>query len=102
MATSLKFVVGHKLDVYSERDKAWIIGIIIELKQQQIKINYFTWSDKYDMWFDKESQYLAPLNTHTIPIITLSTPPQYEIDSPSTCILHDNDLIICTQNGICK
>ena len=93
MASNLDFHVGAQLDAYSESDEGWIIGTIIETKQNQIKINYLGYTNRWDMWFDKTSQHLAPLNTHTLPIHHLSPPPKNRY-SAARPIIHKDPLYI--------
>ena len=75
MTSSLNLALGTQLDVYSERHMGWLIGTIIDMKDAQTKVHYLGWTDEHDIWLDKNSRHLAPLNTHTLPITLLSKPP---------------------------
>ena len=92
---------GSKLDVYSEADKAWLIATIIDTNEKQIKIHYLGWSYYHDCWFPKNSQFLAPLNTHTLPIINLSSLPKFSpVWLSEKLILHQRSIIFITESGI--
>ena len=64
-----EFKKGDQIDVYSKKRKAWLLGIIVNVKNDNIKIHHFGWEDVYDIWLKTTSRCLAPLNTHTLPII---------------------------------
>ena len=101
MSAKILFAINSKLDVYSEFDRGWIIGTIVEINEDQIKIHYFGWANKWDLWFPKDSKHLAALNTHTIPITPLSPPPNAgnHIFSP----ISDKGLIMyASKDGIYK
>ena len=86
-------------------DKGWLIGTIVEMKDEQIKVHYLGWSDMYDIWFDKSSQHFAPLHTHTLRITRLTDPPPSSLNSSysnSKAIVHHRDLIFLTETGIQK
>ena len=86
----LKFEIGNKLDVYREFDAAWLIATIIRTKEKEIKINYLSWPENCDTWIPKDSPFLAPLNTHTLPVVELSP----SLSGPSTeLILHQRSII---------
>eukprot|EP01084_Bolivina_argentea_P243607 408356_1 len=98
-----QFNIGDNLDIFCEKDKSWVIAKIIELKPFQIKIQFYTWSNKWNMWFDKQSKHIAKLHTHTLPILRLTNPPKYTQNKPCTKpILHKRNLILCASYGIFK
>ena len=103
----LKFEIGEQLDVYTPATRylgsRWSIASIIEVKQHQIKLNYFTWQSCYDKWFPKDSERLAPLHTHTLPIIKL-TAPQYLGDRRymTSLALHRNFILFVSGKSINK
>ena len=103
MATSQEanLKVGNQIDVYSESDKGWFIATIIGIKQDQIKIHYFSWGKTWDILINKTSKNIARLNTHTLPIITLSSPPnsKYNIQS-NQMVLHRDKIIYLADYGI--
>ena len=99
----LLFEIGKQLDVYSKEDNGWLIADIIEVKQHEIKIHYFTWVSTWDAWFRKDSTLLAPLNTHTLPITKLSPPPCKGNRRPrASMILHDKSIVFITADAIQK
>ena len=99
--SALPLFVGAKVDVYCKLSHAWTIGRIVDIKARRVKIHYLGWSHKLDIWRNKDSQHIAPLHTHTLPIILLSKPPYTDC---SMGIVHRRKLILVTTNTfeICK
>ena len=103
MATETILKCGEQLDVYSDQDKGWLIATIVATNQLSIKIHYLAWNSKWDRWLWKDSKNIAPLNTHTVPVIHLSPPNKLCFCTANIFTDIDKKLIIYpTMNSIYK
>ena len=75
-----KLQIHDLLDVFDldELVESWLWAHIIEINDNQIKINYYGYTKKNDEWIDKtDNKRLAPINTYTVPFILLKKTTKY-------------------------
>ena len=93
--------IGSQVDIYDRRNNAWRIGAIIKEFHNAVLINKLSDPPSCNTWFNKQSADIAPLNSHTIPVIKIQL--YYKLLSQWKCCIPSNkSIIMCTSNGIFK
>eukprot|EP00475_Leptophrys_vorax_P028524 TRINITY_DN4132_c0_g1_i1.p1 TRINITY_DN4132_c0_g1~~TRINITY_DN4132_c0_g1_i1.p1 ORF type:complete len:913 (-),score=221.36 TRINITY_DN4132_c0_g1_i1:68-2806(-) len=60
-----EFQLGMTLDVRDDKFGMWCIAEIVAISEDQLKIHYLGWGEKYDEWLDSDTPRFAPAFTHT-------------------------------------
>eukprot|EP01084_Bolivina_argentea_P062787 114772_1 len=81
IANNSTITIGQLLDVFDSNANVnvWSVAQVIDIKDNQLKIHWYGWALKYDEWTNKHDQKLAPLQTHTLPMIPLLCSPKNAI-----------------------
>eukprot|EP01084_Bolivina_argentea_P186002 320669_1 len=87
--------IGQLIDTYDEFFQLWSVAQIIDIKDDQIKIDWYGWNSSHDKWINKnDTSKLAPLHTHTFPMKPLSKPPYINDNIKHQSSVHESYITI--------